>query len=153
MEIVHAETGALLEQARALFREYAASIGVDLCFQDFDKELAGLPGGYVPPGGCLLLALVDDTPAGCVALRRIADGIAEMKRLFVRPEFRGKNLGRVLAGAVIDEARNRGYRRMRLDTLPSMKEAVALYRSLHFREIDPYRPNPIEGALYMELDL
>ncbi len=153
MQIIHAESGEHLEQVRTLFREYASTLGIDLCFQDFDEELAGLPGEYSPPAGCLLLSLAANDPAGCVAMRRWSEGIGEMKRLYVRTAFRNKGVGRSLAQAVIAEARQRGYGRMRLDTLPSMKEAIALYRSLQFREIAPYRPNPIEGALFMERDL
>jgi GNAT superfamily N-acetyltransferase len=141
-------------QARELFQEYAQSLGVSLCFQNFEQELAGLPGHYAPPDGRLLLAEYDGQLAGCVALHKWESGVCEMKRLYLRPSFRGKGLGRAMAEKIIAEARNIGYRRMRLDTIePLMKDAVEMYRKLGFREIAPYRPNPIAGAMYMELQL
>jgi putative acetyltransferase len=143
-----------LDRVRALFNEYAAGLGFSLCFQGFARELAELPGAYAPPGGRLLLARAGDgTDAGCVALRPIAPDGGEMKRLFVRPGFRGLGLGRRLAEAVIGAARDIGYRRVCLDTLPSMGEAIGLYRSLGFRAADPYYANPVEGAMFFELDL
>ena len=142
-----------IELVRELFREYERSLDVDLCFQGFDDELASLPGRYAPPDGRLLLARDDQTILGCVALRALAPGLCEMKRLYLRPAARGKRAGRALAIRVIDEARTIGYHAMRLDTLPSMTEAIALYRSLGFRPIAPYYPSPVAGTLYMELPL
>jgi ribosomal protein S18 acetylase RimI-like enzyme len=153
LRYVQVTSPADVELARELFKEYQASLGIDLCFQDFEEELAQLPGEYTPPSGRLLLAHWESQLAGCVALRKIDEVTCEMKRLYVRPEFRGKKIGRKLAEAIIREAGAMGYCRMRLDTLPSMKEAMALYRSLGFRVIEPYRYNPIEGSLFMELHL
>ena len=138
---------------RALFEEYAAALGVDLGFQDFDRELAELPGEYVPPGGRLLLALDEGNPAGCVALRPFEPGVCEMKRLYVRSAFRGTGLGRLLAERIVGAGRDAGYERMRLDTLPAMAAARRLYESLGFVEIEAYRPNPIHGTTYFELAL
>ena len=142
-----------LEQIRDLFFDYSNSLGFDLSFQNFQKELNELPGDYSPPSGRLLLGFHDSDPAGCVALRRISEEICEMKRLFVRPQCRGLGLGRALAMKVIEDACEIGYRRMRLDIVPTMQTAIALYFSLGFKEIEPYRYNPIKGAKFMELHL
>jgi len=150
--LLQAESPIQIARARELFLEYAQSLGFSLCFQNFEQELADLPGDYVTPTGRLLLAQYENQAAGCVALHKLSDEICEMKRLYLRPQFRGMGLGRVLADQIIAEARGIGYRRMRLDTVePVMKDAVAMYRRLGFREIEPYCENPIAGALYMEL--
>ena len=141
------------DMARQLFKEYAASLDFDLDFQDFDEEMKRLPGDYAPPGGRLILSIMDATPVGCVALRKIDDYICEMKRLYTIPPIRGNGVGRFLVTNVIQIARNIGYVKMRLDTVPSMKFARHIYASLGFKEIKPYRYNPIAGAKYMELDL
>jgi GNAT superfamily N-acetyltransferase len=154
MHIFPANSQQHIEQARTLFEEYAAGLGISLCFQNFDQELNSLPGKYAPPDGRLLLAVEDDELAGCIALRKLSLGVCEMKRLFVRPAFRSHGLGRVLVEAIIDEARKLGYTHMRLDTLPGlMDKAIALYRSFGFIEIGPYCENPVEGAKFMELEL
>jgi putative acetyltransferase len=153
MEIIMASAPPDIERARGLFREYETSLGVDLCFQGFEQELAGLPGAYAAPRGRLLLAVEGGRAAGCVALRPLGGDTCEMKRLYVRADFRGRRLGRLLASRILEEARAIGYARIRLDTLPSMTEAIVMYRSLGFNEIAPYYANPVTGALFMELEL
>lgn len=148
-----ASDASSVAEARVLFREYAAGLGVDLCFQDFEAELAGLPGEYAPPGGLLTLARVDGALAGCVAAHRWDPHACEMKRLYVRDAFRGTGCGVALVRHVIDWARAAGFRRVLLDTLPSMAEAQRMYERLGFRDIAPYRPNPIPGARYLALHL
>lgn len=154
LKLVEAESQEQIAAARKLFEEYAAWLAIDLCFQNFEKELAELPGAYAPPTGRLLLAFDDHQVAGCVALRSLGDGVCEMKRLFVRRTFQGRGIGNALTEKIIEEARLLGYKYMRLDTLPSkMGRAVAMYRSFGFEEIEPYYPNPNAGTLYMELKL
>ncbi|MBN1795247.1 MAG: GNAT family N-acetyltransferase [Sedimentisphaerales bacterium] len=153
LKIIPVETDEDLEIIRDLFVEYADSLDFDLCFQNFQEELANLPGNYAPPEGCLLLAKYKGQPAGCVALRKLSDDICEGKRLYVRPEFRGLEIGRKLTEAVIAEARKIGYSSMRGDTINTMTTALSLYESLGFKEIQPYYHNPIEGAVFLELKL
>lgn len=150
----YAEGAADMDVVRTLFREYQQGLGVSLCFQDFDAELAGLPGKYAGAQGCILLAETDGKPAGVVALRSLeGDAVAEMKRLYVRPTARGLGLGRKLAVSIIDEARKRRYGAIRLDTLPHLVEAIELYRVLGFAEISPYNDNPLPGVRFYELKL
>ena len=157
IELLSADTPALLDVARMLFREYAASLAVDLCFQNFDAELVSLPGDYAEPTGALLLALIDGQPAGCAALRALPDAdcanTCEMKRLFVRRAFRGFGLGRALVQQLMDLATRAGYSTVVLDTLDDMEAARGLYASLGFEEIPPYYYNPIAGAHYLKVDL
>ena len=154
MNLIQVATEAEIQMARELFEEYAVGIGISLCFQNFDQELADLPGKYEAPDGRLLLAYSDDRLAGCIALRRLDSRSCEMKRLFLRNDFRGQGLGRALVQAIIAEAKGIGYERMRLDTLPGrMDSAISLYRRFGFQEIEPYYDNPVEGALFMELTL
>jgi len=154
MQIIQASSPDEIDQARSLFREYETWLGLDLCFQNFEKELAELPGAYAPPAGRLLLAFEGDQLAGCVALRKLTDDTCEMKRLFLRTGFQGRGLGRQLVDAILTEAREIGYRRMRLDTLSAhMGKAISLYRTLGFKEIAPYYNNPVPGALFMEREL
>jgi ribosomal protein S18 acetylase RimI-like enzyme len=151
--IVIADSEPDLSDVRLLFREYIEALPFELTFQDYERELAELPAEYAPPDGRLLLARRRGEAAGCVGLRRLEPGICEMKRLYVRPNFRGLGLGTALSVSIIDIAREIGYSRMRLDTISAMDKAIGLYRSLGFRDIPPYRFNPIEGATYMELGL
>jgi putative acetyltransferase len=153
MRIVSAVNPLDVEIVRELFREYERSLGVDLGYQGFEEELATLPGRYAPPRGRLLIAWDGDEVGGCIALRSLGDDLCEMKRLYLRPSSRGKGVGRALAMRAIDEARAIGYRAVRLDTLPTMSEARALYESLDFRRIPPYYPSPVLGTLYMERTL
>ncbi len=148
-----ADAPDLVGAARRLFREYAASLDFDLCFQDFEMELAHLGGQYAAPSGALLLARDGAEIVGCVGVRRLDEGVCEMKRLYVDPAHRTRSIGRRLAVAAIDRGRELGYSVMRLDTVPAMTRAIALYRSLGFVVIAPYRHNPVPGALFMELDL
>ncbi|HVB08610.1 MAG TPA: GNAT family N-acetyltransferase [Candidatus Acidoferrales bacterium] len=150
MRIESAESPEAIGVARELFVEYSESVGVGFCFQGFTGELAQLPGEYARPWGRLFLAFDDKQVAGCGALRRINAQTCEMKRFYVRSAFRGKGFGRELIHALIDSAREIGYARMRLDTLPSMAKAIAIYRSLGFEEIASYRTNPVPGALFFE---
>jgi putative acetyltransferase len=153
IQIVHAASQEQIGSVRELFIEYAHSLNVDLCFENLDKEVNELPGVYALPHGSLLLAADGTRIAGCVALKKVDDRLCEMKRLYVRAEFRGKGIGKKLAMHIADEARKIGYGRLRLDTLPSMKEAIALYRSIGFEEIPAYRDIPVPGALFMQLML
>ena len=158
LRVVPALSEAAISQARNLFREYATTPGVVSCLDDFERELASLPGLYAPPGGRLLLAIEESAEVpgeaiGCAALRKWEPDACEMKRLYVRPAFRGKGAGRELVRSLIADARSIGYKKMLLDTLPSMKESHRLYRTLGFREISAYQKNPIPGALFFELIL
>jgi GNAT superfamily N-acetyltransferase len=142
-----------LQILKELFREYAATLGIDLAFQGFDREVNGLPGAYVPPRGRLLLARVDGGVAGCVAVRPLSADTCEMKRLYVKPEFRGKGVGALLIDRIIAEARSCGFRRMVLDTLPEMHTATALYAAAGFRRCEAYYQTPIRDTVFMELSL
>lgn len=151
--IRQATTSEDFEVIRKLFCEYAAELDFDLCFQNFDSELDNLPNHYLAAGGVVLLSEVDAMPVGCVGMRVVGPKTCEMKRLFVKPVYRRAGIGRALAIAIIDEARSRGFQTMLLDTLPQMREAIALYRALGFRDVQPYYHNPICGAIFMELSL
>jgi len=154
LRLTQATTASEIQQARQLFQEYEAGLKISLCFQNFEQELANLPGDYAPPRGRLLLAREFDQVMGCIALRPLGPTTCEMKRLFVRGEYRDRGLGRVLVEAIIEEARKIGYMHMRLDTIADrMERAIALYRSIGFVEIPPYRQNPVDTATFMELDL
>lgn len=152
--LADARTPQEMAQVRRLFRSYADWLGVDLCFQGFERELAELPGAYAPPAGRLLIARVGDEVVGCVALRPLEPGVCEMKRLWVEPGFAGQGIGRALTERIVAAAREIGYQRMRLDTIPArMPAAQHLYTSLGFREIPPYYHNPLDGVVMLELDL
>jgi putative acetyltransferase len=153
MEIRQARGDEEMEAARGLFRDYAAELNLDLCFQGFAEELATLPGEYAPPDGRLLLVWIEDRPRGCVALRKLSKDLCEMKRLYLNPEFRRSGRGRALTLTLLREAKAIGYRRMRLETLPIMKAAVEMYHSLGFRPIAPYPHPPIEEVMHLELGL
>ena len=153
IQIKTAHTPHHLTKIQTLFQEYAASLDIDLDFQNFGEELANLPGRYAPPRGALSIALWEGQVAGCVGLRDLSQGICEMKRLYTRPPFRGLKIGRAMAESIIQQARDMGYGRMRLDTLASMERARALYASLGFQEIPPYCHNPINDAVFLELVL
>ena len=153
LAISRAESAADLTEARDLFREYAQTIGFGLDFQGFDDEIADLEHAYAPPRACILIARWHSVPVGCAALRPLAGSTCEMKRMFVRPRLRGLGIGRSLLSVAQAAAREMGYVKMRLDTVPGMRQAISLYRSAGFTEISAYRFNPISGALFMELDL
>ena len=153
MEIRQALTKTEIEDVRGLFREYESFLDVDLCFQSFEEELAGLPGKYTPPGGGLLIAVDGERTVGTVAIRRLSPEICEMKRLYVKPEARGMGLGRALSRQIVETAKEIGYSKMRLDTLDKLTSALRLYTSMGFKKIRPYYENPIPGAVYLELDL
>jgi len=153
MQIRHAQTPTDWQNVRTLFQEYAASLNYDLCFQSFEAELEKLPTMYGRPSGSMLLAEIDGVARGCVGLRPLAEGVCEMKRLYLQPAYRGGGRGLALAKAILAEAKSLGYRRIRLDTLPGMQTAIAMYRRFGFREVAPYYANPVEGTVYMELDL
>lgn len=151
--IVRAETPEQIGSVRSLFAEYVAGLPVDVSYEKVPRESADLPGAYGPPRGELLLVLVDGEPAGCIALRPLDGDICEMKRVYLRPAWRGRGIGRLMAESIIAAARRIGYRRMRLDTIPALKPALSLYRSLGFRVIAPYRDIPSDRALFLELKL
>jgi len=154
IKLIQAESTEQIENVRTLFREYESWLGLDLCFQGFEEELAGLPGKYFAPDGRLYLAVIDEKQAGCIALRKLEDGICEIKRLFVREDFRGLGIGKIMIEKLIYEARSVGYVLMRLDThLPKMEKAVRLYESHGFLEIPAYYDNPHTGVLFMEMRL
>ena len=153
LEIIPAHEEPLLSEIRVLFREYGESLGFHLCFQDFDREMAELPGRYSPPDGRLLIAKWSGRVAGCVAMKRLGPDVCEMKRFYVRSGFRGKGIGQAVAKAILDESRIAGYSCMRLDTVPSMQSAIRIYEALGFKDIEPYVYNPISGVRYLELRL
>jgi putative acetyltransferase len=149
MQIVRVASGPRLSTVRKLFREYQAFLGIDLCFQSFEEELASLPGRYGPPGGVILLAHHGCRAAGCVALRDLGKGVCEMKRMFVRPQYRGLGIGVALAEAIVAEGRKLGYRTMKLDSVSRLETALGIYRKLGFKKTVPYCHNPLEGAIFL----
>jgi len=153
IRIIRAQSPDQVDEVRRLFREYERFLGVDLCFQSFEEELAGLPGQYGPPDGVLLMAMDGRQVAGCVALRKLEDGVCEMKRLYLSPQYRRRGLGRRLAERIVSEATALGYSVMRLDTLDKLKAAMGLYEAMGFRRREPYYGNPLPGVVYWELDL
>lgn len=153
LKLIYAETDEHLEIIRELFREYEEYLGFHLCFQNFEEEMKTLPGKYASPEGRLIIAEYNSEIAGCVAVKKIGEGVCEMKRLYVRPKFRGKKIGRMLAERIVADASDIGYDLMRLDTLERLKEAISLYRSMGFKETTAYVYNPIEDVVYMELKL
>ena len=153
VRLIEPTSASHIEAVRELWKEYWDWLDFEPCFQDFDREVMNLPGEYGSPDGCMVLAMVDSEVAGCVALRRLENNRCEMKRLYVRPTFRGHKVGFSLAAKIVDEGRKRGYTAMRLDTLPRMEKAIAIYEALGFREVEPYTEEPIDGAKYLELSL
>jgi len=154
MKLIQTTKWEQIEAARELFNEYATELAINMCFQNFDEELRTLPGKYAPPDGRLLLAYTDKELAGCIALRKLDDRTCEMKRLFIRPKFRGKGYGRKMIDSLIEQARDIGYERMWLDSLPGkMDAAIALYRQLGFKDIPAYYDNPLESVIYLERKL
>ncbi len=154
LEIIHANTSQEIQTAKMLFKEYAEWLGVDLGFQNFQEELDSIPGKYALPSGRLVIAKYDGDIAGCAAVRKLEDGVCEMKRLFVREKFRGKGIGEALAKRIVEDARKIGYKKMRLDTdEQKMFKAMAIYKSMGFMEIEAYYHNPYDGVVYLELEL
>ena len=153
LQITEAHQAVHLPLVRELFNEYAAALGFHLCFQDFEQELADLPGRYAPPEGRILIATWGGKPAGCVAMKKLGEGVCEMKRFYVRTDFRGKGIGLGLAKAIVESGRAADYERMRLDTVPSMQSAIKIYESLGFVDTEPYAFNPVPGVRYLELAL
>jgi putative acetyltransferase len=151
--LIYIEDNTLIPIARKLFLEYAESLHFNLCFQNFEKELAELPGDYAPPLGCIILVKAEEEFFGCVALRKLEDDVCEMKRLYIKPECRGMGIGKKLTFEIIDFARKSGYKKMRLDTIATMKEAIGIYKAIGFYEIPAYRYNPEKEVIYLELGL
>jgi len=152
LKIIQAITPEQIQVAAELFREYQSYLDVDLCFQGFEQELATLPGKYAEPSGAILLAEHEGEIAGCVAVRQLKDDVCEMKRLYVKNDYRGLSAGRLLAEAIIEKAKQLGYKKMQLDTLQRLDRAIGLYEKLGFKEIKPYYANPLNEVVYWELD-